>query len=67
MHRLALLLGLTNRRQADMRTALEITAALGTLSPTDPVKYDFALTRLGICPDMDPESFVAACRGANPC
>ncbi len=48
MHRIARSLGLTSRRSGDMRTALEITMAFARFSPDDPVKYDFALTRLGI-------------------
>jgi uncharacterized protein (TIGR02757 family) len=48
MHRIALRLGLTQRRQADFATALEVTEGFGKLVPTDPVRYDFALTRLGI-------------------
>jgi uncharacterized protein (TIGR02757 family) len=48
MHRIGLMLGLTNRKQADMRTALEITHAFRSLAPQDPVRYDFALTRLGM-------------------
>lgn len=61
MHRLALRLGATDRRAADARTAMEATAAFRALSPDDPVKYDFALTRLGIRADMEPESFLARC------
>ncbi|MCX5786615.1 MAG: TIGR02757 family protein [Elusimicrobia bacterium] len=41
-------LGLTARNAASMQTALEITAAFRRVSPKDPVKYDFALTRTGI-------------------
>ena len=54
MHRISIAMGLTHRRQASMRTALEITAAFKTISPDDPVKYDFALTRLGIRDGNDP-------------
>jgi len=62
MHRLATALGLTQRKSADMRTALEITAAFRRISPDDPVKYDFALTRLGIRDDMpDLSKQVLAC------
>ena len=60
LHRMCLALGFTERRQADIKTALEITAAFRTLDPDDPVKYDFALTRLGICNDVDFESFFGA-------
>lgn len=41
-------LGLTGRNDTSMKTALEITAAFRRVSPKDPVKYDFALTRTGI-------------------
>jgi len=53
MHRLAIALGLTERRTADMAAALEVTAAFRSFAPEDPVRYDFALTRLGIRPDPD--------------
>jgi uncharacterized protein (TIGR02757 family) len=48
MHRIALDAGLTSRKQADMRTAMEVTQAFRAIAPEDPVRYDFALTRLGI-------------------
>ena len=47
-HRIATALGLTQRRQADWRTAHEITSVLKQLCPEDPTKYDFALAHLGI-------------------
>ena len=50
-------LGLTGRKAADWRMAQEITAALRTFDPTDPVKYDFSLAHLGIsdgCDGKDP-------------
>jgi len=53
MHRICRALKLTQRKQADMRTAVEITTAFRTITPDDPVKYDFALTRLGIRDDTD--------------
>jgi uncharacterized protein (TIGR02757 family) len=52
MHRIALGLGLTRRRQADGKTALEITRAFRKVAPEDPVRYDFVLTRMGIRKDM---------------
>lgn len=48
MHRISLRLGLTRRRQADLKCALEATEFFRRLVPGDPVKYDFALTRPGI-------------------
>jgi uncharacterized protein (TIGR02757 family) len=40
-------LGLLQRRQYDMQAAIELTETLKTFDPADPVKYDFALYRLG--------------------
>ncbi len=48
MMRICMGLGITKRKSADIRTALDITEAFRKISPADPVKYDFALTRLGI-------------------
>ena len=53
MHRIARGLGLTHRKQADLKAALEVTEAFRRISPQDPVRYDFCLTRFGIHPDMD--------------
>jgi uncharacterized protein (TIGR02757 family) len=47
-------LGLTQRRTADWKMALEITDALKRFDSNDPVKYDFALCTVGKlnrCPD----------------
>lgn len=59
MHRIGLGLGATRRKSADMRTAMEITAAFRKILPDDPVRYDFALTRLGIRGEMDLPAFLA--------
>ena len=56
MHRIAIKLGLTKRKQADLRTAIEITEAFRKISPEDPVRYDFVLTRFGIRKDLDREA-----------
>ena len=61
MHRICLALKLTQRRQADICTAAEITTAFKTVAPDDPVKYDFALTRLGIRADTDLQAFLKQC------
>lgn len=53
IQRICRYLGLTIRRQADWRMAREITAALRTLDPDDPVKYDFSLCHLGISEGCD--------------
>jgi uncharacterized protein (TIGR02757 family) len=61
IHRICLALKLTKRKQADIRTASEITAAFRTISPDDPVRYDFALTRLGIRKEGDIGNFLEEC------
>lgn len=52
MHRVGRDLGFTKRKQADMKTALEITEGFKRLTPEDPVRYDFVLTRPGIWGDV---------------
>ncbi len=65
MHHISLVLGFTTRKQADMKTALEITEKFKSISPEDPVRYDFCLTRLGIRDDTDMESFFQNYRREN--
>lgn len=48
MHRIARQMNMTKRKSADMKTAMEITNEFRKIDPEDPVRYDFALTRLGI-------------------
>jgi len=52
MYKICSMLGFSNRKQADLKTVLEVTKAFGKIVPDDPVRYDFVLTRFGICPDM---------------
>lgn len=62
--RIATNIGLTARRTPDWKMAEEITRALRRLDPADPVKYDFALCRLGIldlCPRRRDAVKCAAC------
>jgi uncharacterized protein (TIGR02757 family) len=61
MHRFCTQLAMTARKQADLAAAVEITDAFRRIAPADPVKYDFALTRLGIRSDMDPGPFFERC------
>ena len=48
VHRIAAFLGLSRRKTADWKTAREITDRLAVLDRSDPVRYDFAICRLGI-------------------
>lgn len=63
MHRVALGLGLTRRKSADLKTAVEITRAFRVVRPEDPVRYDFCLTRLGIRADGDMTGFLREVTG----
>ncbi len=60
MHRIATAMGLTLRKQADIQCAVEITGAFSSIRPADPVRYDFALTRLGIKAGTPPTDFFAS-------
>lgn len=46
--RISQYLGLTRRKSLNWKAALEVTRALKSCDPEDPVRYDFALARLGI-------------------
>ena len=48
VHDQAVALGLTKRKQKDLRTALQITDAFREIWPDDPVKGDFALFGYGV-------------------
>ena len=48
IHRIATFLGLNDRKSADWKAARALTDRLAELDRSDPVRYDFALCRLGI-------------------
>jgi uncharacterized protein (TIGR02757 family) len=60
IHRIARRLGLTRRATADWKAAREITDALSRFDGEDPVRFDYALCRLGILDICTPE--VRRCR-----
>jgi len=57
IHAFGLRYNLTKKKNANLKAALEITEAFKALSPRDPVKYDFAISHLGILgfDNLDPE------------
>jgi len=62
--RIASYIGLTRRKSPGWAMTEEITAALRAMDPVDPVRYDFALCRLGIldaCPRHQDAIKCAAC------
>jgi len=46
--RLCKILGLYKRKTLSIKAAMEITESFKKIEPADPVKYDFALSRIGI-------------------
>ncbi len=50
------MIGFTKRKNANMKTALEITENFKKINRDDPVKYDFVLTRFGIRKELDIEN-----------
>jgi uncharacterized protein (TIGR02757 family) len=48
VHRITTFLGLNRRKSPDWKCAREVTTRLATFDPADPVRYDFAICRLGI-------------------
>ena len=53
MARLCRILGLYDRKTVSLATAVEITERFAEIEPADPVKYDFALSRIGIMDNCD--------------
>ena len=53
MHNISQKLGFTKRKNADLKTAVEITEGFKKICPEDPAKYDFVLTRFGIRAGLD--------------
>ncbi len=57
-------IGFTRRRTPDLKTAREITDALRTLDPADPLRFEMALCHLGIsgaCPRRREPSICRRC------
>jgi uncharacterized protein (TIGR02757 family) len=54
-------LGMTRRKQANLKTAVEITESFRSITPMDPTKYDFVLTRFGIRAEMDKSDLFMRC------
>ena len=51
--RLCKILALYSRKTVSLAAAIEITESFAKIEPADPVKYDFALSRIGIVEDCN--------------
>lgn len=63
--RISRAIGLTARKSSDWKAAEEITNTLSALDPADPLKYDFAITRLGILGDCVADARNSRCDGCS--
>ncbi|HYX22272.1 MAG TPA: TIGR02757 family protein [Thermoanaerobaculia bacterium] len=61
VHRIARRLGLTRRRTADWLAARQITDAFARFDPEDPVRFDYALCRIGILDICRPRPADSLC------
>lgn len=61
VHRISTFLGLNDRKSTDWKTAREITDRLAQFAPEDPVRYDFAICRLGILDQCSRKRRVENC------
>jgi len=64
MGRLCRILGLYDRKTISLSTAVKITENFAEIEPADPVKYDFALSRIGIVEDCTG-NFRAECESCE--
>ena len=60
MGRLCRILGLYDQKTVSLASAVKITQSFAEIEPADPVKYDFALSRIGIIENCDG-SYRPAC------
>ena len=63
VHRISRYLGLTARPAADLRASREATGWLAKIDPLDPVRFDWALSRLGILAECVRDPRRSLCDG----
>jgi uncharacterized protein (TIGR02757 family) len=64
MGRLCRILGFHNKNTVSLSTAIQITECFAEIEPADPVKYDFALSRIGIVENCNGR-YRNACRNCE--
>lgn len=62
VHRITTFLGLSTRKSADWKTAVALTREMRTIDPSDPVRFDFAICRLGILDKCSRRRDAEQCR-----
>jgi len=63
VHRIGRFVGLTSRKDLSWKTAEDVTARLRQLDPRDPVRFDFALSHLGISGQCASRRDARRCEG----
>jgi uncharacterized protein (TIGR02757 family) len=63
VHRIGRFVGLTSRKDLSWKTAESVTARLRQLDPRDPVRFDFALSHLGISGQCASRRDARRCEG----
>jgi len=58
MTNISKILGFTTSSTNSMANAIKVTRAFRALDTNDPVKWDFALSRLGIHPDLNYKELI---------
>jgi uncharacterized protein (TIGR02757 family) len=64
MFRVSRMLGFCRRKNISLKVAVEVTDRFAKIVPTDPVKYDFALCRVGMSQNSDDWSMIKSCIGS---
>jgi uncharacterized protein (TIGR02757 family) len=69
MGRLSKIIGLHCKKTYNLKTAIQVTNGFAEISPDDPVKYDFALCRIGILENCSgkPNKYCPECELAEFC
>ncbi|RKY09485.1 MAG: TIGR02757 family protein [Planctomycetota bacterium] len=57
------MLGFCRRKNISLKTAVEVTSRFAKIEPNDPVKYDFALCRIGMSQNSDDQNMIKSCIG----
>jgi len=61
--RVSKMLGFCRRKNMSLKTAVEVTDRFAQIEPDDPVKYDFALCRIGMSQNSDDWNMIEGCIG----
>jgi len=61
--RVSKMLGFCRRKNISIKTAVEVTERFAQIEPDDPVKYDFALCRIGMSQNSNDWNMIKSCIG----